>query len=326
MKSAIISTSLVCASLLACASTKPTQQLIDARQAHQQASQGSAPKLVPDALYQSQAALEEAEDAHEAEPGSFREEALAYIAHRKALEASALAQRAEYDRVVEQSAEREKSIVEQQRNVAEMSLKDTEQELAQVRTELQDKGQEYSESLRAREAELAKRQQQLEQEREARREAEKRAEAALKSLEKLAKVQQEEKRLVITLSGAVLFEFGKATLLPSAKRRLDEVATALKAQDANKPIVIEGHTDSVGTDTNNKQLSQERANAVRQYIVSKGVAAARVEAVGRGETDPIADNSTPEGRANNRRVEIIIENNNTPQNQGVAESQARRDS
>lgn len=303
----VLMATLGSAGLIACASTQPSKQLVDARQAYQRASQGPAAQLVPDELYEAQAALEDAEEAHENEPRSFKEESLAYIAHRKALEASALADKAQYENTVAQSERQEQDILQQQRDVAEMSLNDTKRELAMVRDEMADQGEEYSETLKAREAELAERQRQLEQERQARQEAEQRAKQALQSLEKLAKVKQEEKRLIITLSGAVLFEFGKATLLPAAKRRLEEVATALKAQNANTSITIEGHTDSVGTDENNMELSRERAEAVREYFVSQGIDAGRIRAVGRGETEPVAANTTPEGRANNRRVEIIVD-------------------
>lgn len=295
------------AAAAACASTKPTQELKDARQAQIEAQQGRAVDLVPDLLYESRAALQEAEDAHEAEPGSFREKSLAYIAERKAQEAATMAEKAHYEQVSASSGQREQEILQKQRDVAEMSLKDTEDELTKVREQLQQRGEAFNQSLRQREAQLKERQQQLEAERAARKDAEERAQAALASLDELAKVKQEQRKLTITLSGAVLFEFGKSALLPSAKRRLDEVATALAAQGDDKQITVEGHTDSIGTPENNRELSKERARAVREYIVSKGLDGGRVRAVGRGESEPIANNSTPEGRANNRRVELVIE-------------------
>jgi outer membrane protein OmpA-like peptidoglycan-associated protein len=80
----------------------------------------------------------------------------------------------------------------------------------------------------------------------------------------------------------------------------------LQEQDPNKKIMVEGHTDSIGTEENNRKLSQGRADAVREFLVSRGVEASRISAVGKGESEPVADNKSPEGRANNRRVEIII--------------------
>jgi OOP family OmpA-OmpF porin len=72
--------------------------------------------------------------------------------------------------------------------------------------------------------------------------------------------------------------------------------------------LIEGHTDSQGNDQANLALSQARAEAVRQYLVGRGVAQDKVRAVGRGEQQPVATNDSPEGRANNRRVEIVVQN------------------
>lgn len=111
---------------------------------------------------------------------------------------------------------------------------------------------------------------------------------------------------MITLPEGVLFEFGKDKLLASAQNKLNQVAEALKTQDEHK-IVIEGHTDSVGTDEANLGLSERRAKAVRDYLVSKGVSAGSITSTGLGESRPVADNKSPEGRANNRRVEIIVQ-------------------
>ena len=73
-----------------------------------------------------------------------------------------------------------------------------------------------------------------------------------------------------------------------------------------KPIVVEGYTDSVGSDATNQKLSKDRAESVRAYLVSKGVPSEKITSVGKGEANPVASNDTPEGRANNRRVEIVV--------------------
>jgi outer membrane protein OmpA-like peptidoglycan-associated protein len=70
--------------------------------------------------------------------------------------------------------------------------------------------------------------------------------------------------------------------------------------------VVEGHTDSVGSDSKNLDLSQKRADSVREYLVSRGVKSGAISSIGKGESVPVADNKSPEGRANNRRVEIVI--------------------
>ena len=123
---------------------------------------------------------------------------------------------------------------------------------------------------------------------------------------KLAAVKEEERGLVVTLSGSVLFRSAESTLLPSAQVKLDQVAKALLAVRARN-LIVEGHTDSQGSESYNQGLSQRRADAVRDYLVQRGYPADRIQARGKGEGSPIADNASPEGRANNRRVEIVIE-------------------
>ena len=126
------------------------------------------------------------------------------------------------------------------------------------------------------------------------------------ALAKLAEVKTEDRGVVITLSGSVLFRSGEATLLPEAQKKLDQVAEALLATP-DRTLVVEGHTDSQGSDASNMDLSQRRADAVRAYLVQRGYASTQVVAQGLGEGRPIADNTSPEGRSNNRRVEIVIQ-------------------
>ena len=113
--------------------------------------------------------------------------------------------------------------------------------------------------------------------------------------------------MVITLSGSVLFASAKSDLLPDAQAKLNDVAKALSEQDPDAKIVVEGHTDSQGGAAFNQDLSQRRAESVRGYLISHGLAADRVTSQGFGPTRSIADNSSPEGRANNRRVEIVVQ-------------------
>jgi outer membrane protein OmpA-like peptidoglycan-associated protein len=136
--------------------------------------------------------------------------------------------------------------------------------------------------------------------------SEKRTADALAELAKLAAVKEEERGLVLTLSGSVLFQSAESTLLPSAQVKLDQVANALLAV-RERNLIVEGHTDSQGSESYNQDLSQRRADAVRDYLVQRGYPADRIQARGKGEGSPIADNASAEGRANNRRVEIIIE-------------------
>lgn len=107
----------------------------------------------------------------------------------------------------------------------------------------------------------------------------------------------------------LLFDFGKATIKEISFPFLDELAQAL-IDNPTYGIEIIGHTDNVGSATANLKLSQDRANSVKAYLVSKGIDGTRLQAIGKGMTEPIADNSTAEGRAANRRVEFIIKNLN----------------
>lgn len=120
------------------------------------------------------------------------------------------------------------------------------------------------------------------------------------------------KSLAETIKSAydnLLFDFGKATIKESSFPFLDELAQAL-IDNPTYGIDIVGHTDNVGSATANLKLSQDRANSVKAYLVSKGIDGTRLQATGKGMTEPIADNSTAEGRAANRRVEFIIKNLN----------------
>jgi len=112
--------------------------------------------------------------------------------------------------------------------------------------------------------------------------------------------------LVVTL-GDVLFETGKADLKGGAAVNLAKLSAFL-TQHPDRTVTIEGHTDSVGNEDYNQGLSQRRANAVQQFLVSQGVAASRLTAVGKGENFPVASNDDNAGRQMNRRVEVVIAN------------------
>ena len=102
----------------------------------------------------------------------------------------------------------------------------------------------------------------------------------------------------------VQFDTGKATLTADSNARLDTVVEYL-AHKPSATIEISGHTDNVGGNKKNKRLSQQRADAVRDYLVAKGIDASRIQAVGYGDERPIAGNDTPEGRQQNRRIEAM---------------------
>jgi outer membrane protein OmpA-like peptidoglycan-associated protein len=111
--------------------------------------------------------------------------------------------------------------------------------------------------------------------------------------------------LKLTLANEVSFDVNSATVKPSFKPSLTKVADVLKRYDSQMTIV--GHTDSTGSESHNQQLSERRASAVRDELVRLGVPSARLSAIGRGEFEPRADNSTVSGRSQNRRVEILVQ-------------------
>ncbi|HEY9572538.1 MAG TPA: OmpA family protein [Pusillimonas sp.] len=109
----------------------------------------------------------------------------------------------------------------------------------------------------------------------------------------------------VVLNADTFFDFDKATIKPEGRQVLDQVAA--QANTINlETLIATGHTDSIGTEKYNLGLSQRRANAVKTYLVSKGMAADRIYVEGKGESSPVASNKTREGRAQNRRVEIEI--------------------
>jgi OOP family OmpA-OmpF porin len=116
--------------------------------------------------------------------------------------------------------------------------------------------------------------------------------------------KQTDRGLVLTL-GDVLFETGKADLRPGALQNLYPLVTFLQ-QYPERRVVIEGHTDSVGSDAYNRDLSQRRADAVRDFLLQNGVNPAQLTTRGYGKASPVASNNTAEGRQQNRRVELII--------------------
>ena len=110
---------------------------------------------------------------------------------------------------------------------------------------------------------------------------------------------------VITLNGNVLFAYNQSELMPQARSELDSLMAKLQNADVASIKVI-GHTDSQGSDTYNQKLSERRASSVAAYLLSQGVAPNKLTSEGRGESQPVAENDTEEGRAQNRRVELHI--------------------
>lgn len=157
--------------------------------------------------------------------------------------------------------------------------------------------------LQAREAEARTAQDSAQASREATLQARTELEDMRRQFAEL-QAKQTERGMVLTL-GDVLFDTAQATLKPGAAVAIDRLATFLN-RNQNTRIVIEGHTDNVGSDAYNSELSRRRAQAVADALVSQGIPSTRFEVLGRGEGFPVATNDTPAGRQQNRRVEIVF--------------------
>ncbi|WP_368408571.1 OmpA family protein [Caldimonas mangrovi] len=112
-------------------------------------------------------------------------------------------------------------------------------------------------------------------------------------------------RVLIRVTGDAAFEPGRAALNEHFRRFLDGLTASLAGRP-DVTVLILGHTDSVGSEALNQRISEERANATKDYLIARGVAFERITAQGRGEREPVADNATADGRALNRRVELLI--------------------
>jgi outer membrane protein OmpA-like peptidoglycan-associated protein len=269
----------------ACAGAPPAS-LKDARAAYQRASAGPAEELAPAQLHAAQTYLTLAEKTYDDEGDSPNTRDRAYVAMRKS-------ELAEVQARISQASARAAKAAERGDLAAQKEHTATTQALTQTRAE-----------LALQKGVIATQSTQLEAEVDRRKQAEEAQQQALASLEN---VKQEARGTVITLSGSVIFPSGGSDLLPSARNRLSEVATALSQGEGKSAIVVEGHTDSRGSPEMNQELSVRRATAVRDSLVAQGVAANRVSVMGYGSSRPIADNTSETGRANNRRVEIVIQ-------------------
>jgi outer membrane protein OmpA-like peptidoglycan-associated protein len=229
-------------------------------------------------------------------------------AERAKKEAEARAREAEQARLMAlsaaETAKRAKSEAEQARLLASAESAEKEranreaamkaQEAERARMEAEARAREADKAMmeaaaKAREAEKAKAE----------------VDELLSQLSEL-KAKQTERGIVLTM-GDVLFAFDRATLSPEAFRNVDKLAAFLK-KHPNRSVLIEGHTDNVGSDEYNLTLSEKRAEAVKNALVAKGVGQERVTTKGYGKKYPVASNNTSDGRQLNRRVEVVVLN------------------
>ncbi len=278
--------------LIACGTTFPPQDLVNARSAFARANNGPARQSDPADLHAAKEQLDLAEASYAKDGDTQYTRDQAYLAVRKTELAEVVGRTRQTDK-------EKNGVVSAMHADEKQAVARTSAELGRTRTQ-----------LATQDVALVAQGAALRDEKSRRQDAEKRAAQAAADLAKFATVKQDPRGMVITLSGSILFESAKWDLLPSAQLKLNDVANALIKEDPLSKMVVEGYTDSQGGVAYNQELSQHRAQAVRDYLVSRGIAGDRITAQGFGLTHSIADNKSPEGRANNRRVEIVVQPTN----------------
>jgi outer membrane protein OmpA-like peptidoglycan-associated protein len=237
---------------------------------------------------------EEAQRTAAAEAQRVAAEAERLAAERRREEADHASQQA---LAAAQEAQRQRAAAEELRTAALRAQKDAEERQAAALAQ-QKAAEAEAARNRAAAAELDQRLQQALRDREDLRAS------LLQQLSVILETRDTARGLVVNLSD-VTFATGQATLEPGAREKLARVSGILAAHPALR-LEIEGHTDSVGSDTLNQALSQRRADAVRGYLIQQGVPAAATSAAGFGKSRPVASNDSAEGRQLNRRVELVV--------------------
>jgi outer membrane protein OmpA-like peptidoglycan-associated protein len=276
VKNLILSAALA-ALLLACASAPQRNESVEeARTEVQKLSQQPlAQQAASTDIEAARSSLQQADTALQQRKSPDEVNHLAYLALRHAQAGQA--------RVAAAAARQEVAQAEQERN--RVVLQTRERETQRARSE--------AETAKSQ-AETAKNEAQAVQSQ---------LESARQQLQDL-QAKQTERGMVVTL-GDVLFDTGRATLKPGAERALERLAQFLRTNPGTR-IIVEGHTDSVGSEAYNEELSQRRAQAVTEALRARGVPAEQYQAKGLGKAYPVASNETPAGRQQNRRVEIVF--------------------
>lgn len=285
--------------LLACGSSAPTHELKDARAAYDDAEEGPAKAHRPGELRAAKQALDRAERAHDEDPGSDREKRLAEEAERRAVIADARGEAAEAEmtaRSARQRAARETRGMGPRDERASMAKSNSDKDTNMAKVPTAERSPVRSEPYAERARPGAPRTVGGSDD----------ADAALQQLTPFATVREDDRGKVIVLSGSLLFPSGSTELSPVAEQHLDKVAAALREQPSDSELLIEGYTDSTGSEQKNEQISTKRAQAVADYLAGHDIAQSRMHVTGYGEEQPIADNDDEEGRASNRRVEIVV--------------------
>src|SRR5206468_4010824 len=178
-------------------------------------------------------------------------------------------------------------------------------EAAEVKRKSDAEAQRQAELAAAKEEVLQAKEQAAKAEAErARKAAEELRAQLLEQFNRILETRDTPRGLVVNM-GDVLFDTGKYDLRPEAREKLAKLSGIILAHSGLN-LAVEGYTDNVGSDEVNQKLSEKRAETVRAYLIQQGLADGNVTAQGFGKTSPVVDNSTPEGRQKNRRVEIVV--------------------
>ncbi len=264
----------------------PPPALTEAREEFLRAKNGIAMQLDPTDVHEADVALQRAEQAFRDSPDDPTTTDLAVVADRRALIAETQAAGIHSQQEAMAAKQQGAALTAEQLQNARGQLGQTQQALGQTQMQLQ----EQQAASAAQAPQLADMQAKLKDARD--------------TIAKIAAVKDDDRGMVITLQGEVLFKTGKWDLKPGAMAKLDQIASALKGKE--QPIVVYGYTDNVGAIDMNMDLSQKRATAVRDYLASKGIPQDLISSEGKGPADPISDNTSVEGRASNRRVELVV--------------------
>lgn len=295
---------------LACVSTAPTQSVVEARQAFQLSAQDPRVKQhASEQLYEAEQANAKMERALKRGRGEAEVDHLAYLTKRHSEIAQAVADEGAMKAQIEQLGRRRDQLR------LDASKADTREARAAARAAVDiaaKQGEEISD-LRERTAEAERQTIDAEEDVAAAKQdtadAERRADVAKQEAAAIAKQlnlmsRESERGLIITL-GDVLFTTGSSSLASGAERTLSRVAQLLKEYPDRK-VMVEGHTDDVGSNAYNEQLSRQRAQSVTDALVADGVSTQRFQVRGLGETAPAVPNTNSASRQQNRRVEIIL--------------------
>jgi len=272
-----ISLSVGAAALVALACASPTPPALEeARRVHSAAvADAMVSENAPVLLYEAKQQLDEAEAAWQRGDDPAKVSHLAYLAGKRTEIARAVAEK--------RVADAEAGALSRERDRTVLEARTREVDLARVEADQARKREAQAQAVAASEAERAA---QLE-----------------KELEEL-QAKKTDRGIVLTL-GDVLFDFAKANLRSGAQQNLYRLVTFLR-EHPDRAVLVEGHTDSIGGDDYNLTLSERRADSVRSFRASNGIAPDRIVAKAFGKAQPVASNESDAGRQQNRRVEVVI--------------------